>query len=178
MNNLLLEYSIEKYILPGAAEQGFKRFQKREFQLVWAKAESMKEHVKFGKSWVLLWLKHSMCLKEDVGESYAGARCERELDFTSSCRRRLGHNWLYLKMNSGGLHCAEGILEWGRVEARRQVIKPFLLPKWSLNWGSGFGIEKRLLEDELTGHNNGMIVSGILGWLTGWLCASYLVLRF
>lgn len=52
-----------------------------------------------------------------------------ELDFTSSCRQRLGHNQLYLKMNSGGLHHAEGILEWERVEARRQVIKPFLLPK-------------------------------------------------
>lgn len=50
-----------------------------------------------------------------------------ELDF--SCRQRLGHNHLYLRINSGGLHHAEGILEWERVEARGQVIKPFLLPK-------------------------------------------------
>lgn len=59
-----------------------------------------------------------------------------ELDFTSSCRQRLGHNQLYLKMNSGGLQSGGKETSYKTISAAQ--VK-FELRKWLWDRKETFG---------------------------------------
>lgn len=112
---LLNKFSFKRWLLGLKGFQEEERISKTKFQLVWAKDLSMKEHVIFGKIWILFFSpKH--CIYRRCGGKVCWSQTMKgplascwELDF--SCGQRLRHKQLCLKRNSGGLHHAEGILE-------------------------------------------------------------------